>query len=210
MLAVLCPSAVGAQIPLEMDPGRSERTRADLEAQLARFEEFLRSPAYSESLKRSVRANAELIRARLENGDFRLGDRVVLTVQGEANLQGDTISVQAGPVIQLPLFGDVPLRGVLRSEVQEHITEHLRSFIREPVVRAQGLFGGPRERGAFGVVVPADFEGDVWWTVRTNGYETKVPGRLESPGQLITGAYELSTGPMAAGSMRHPVRVMVT
>lgn len=75
-----------------------------------------------------------------------------------------------------------------------------------PVVRAQGLFGGPRERGAFGVVVPADFEGDVWWTVRTNGYETKVPGRLESPGQLIKGAYELSTGPMAAGSMRPSIQ----
>ncbi len=70
-----------------------------------------------------------------------------------------------------------------------------------PVVRYTG-FGGPRERGAFGVVVPADFEGDVWWTLRTDGYETKVPGRLESPGPVITGAYELSTGPMAAGSQR--------
>lgn len=74
-----------------------------------------------------------------------------------------------------------------------------------PVVRYSG-FGGPRERGAFGVVVPADFEGDVWWTVRTDGYETKVPGRLESPGRLIKGAYELSTGTMAAGSMRPAIQ----
>jgi len=74
-----------------------------------------------------------------------------------------------------------------------------------PVVRYTG-FGGPRERGVFGVVVPADFEGDVWWTVRTNGYETKVPGRLESPGPLIKGAYELSTGTMAAGSMRPAIQ----
>jgi hypothetical protein len=74
-----------------------------------------------------------------------------------------------------------------------------------PVVRYSG-FGGPRERGAFGVVVPADFEGDVWWTVRTDGYETRVPGRLESPGPLIKGAYELSTGPMAAGSMRPAIQ----
>ena len=74
-----------------------------------------------------------------------------------------------------------------------------------PVVRYSG-FGGPRERGAFGVVVPEDFEGDVWWTVRTDGYETKVPGRLESPGRLIKGAYELSTGTMAAGSMRPAIR----
>lgn len=74
-----------------------------------------------------------------------------------------------------------------------------------PVVGYSG-FGGPRERGTFGVVVPADFEGDVWWTVTTNGYTTKVPGRLESPGQIITGAYELSTGPMAAGSLRPAIR----
>ncbi|MDX1493836.1 MAG: hypothetical protein R3253_07255 [Longimicrobiales bacterium] len=74
-----------------------------------------------------------------------------------------------------------------------------------PVVRYSG-FGGPRERGAFGVVVPADFEGDVWWTLRTDGYETKVPGRLESPGPLIKGAYELSTGTMAAGSMRPAIQ----
>lgn len=70
-----------------------------------------------------------------------------------------------------------------------------------PVVRYTG-FGGPRERGAFGVVVPADFDGDVWWTVTTDGYTTRVPGRIESPGPIIKGAYELSTGPMAAGSMR--------
>lgn len=74
-----------------------------------------------------------------------------------------------------------------------------------PVVQYSG-FGGPRERGAFGVVVPADFEGDVWWTVTTDGYTTRVPGRLESPGRLIKGAYELSTGAMAAGSLRPAIR----
>lgn len=74
-----------------------------------------------------------------------------------------------------------------------------------PVVSYTG-FGGPRERGTFGVVVPADFEGDVWWTVTTDGYTTRVPGRLKSPGRIITGAYELSTGPMAAGSLRPAIR----
>ncbi len=74
-----------------------------------------------------------------------------------------------------------------------------------PVVGYTG-FGGPRERGSFGVIVPEDFEGDVWWTVTTNGYTTKVPGRLEGPGRIITGAYELSTGPMAAGSLRPGIR----
>lgn len=73
-----------------------------------------------------------------------------------------------------------------------------------PVVSYSG-FGGPRERGAFGVVVPADFEGDVWWTLTTDGYTTKVPGRLHGRFQGVIGfesAYELSTTPQAEGSLR--------
>jgi len=74
-----------------------------------------------------------------------------------------------------------------------------------PVVRYGG-FGGPRERGVFGVVVPADFQGDVWWTLTTDGYTTRVPGRLVSPGLIIKGAYELSTTAMARGSLRPRIR----
>jgi hypothetical protein len=74
-----------------------------------------------------------------------------------------------------------------------------------PVV-AYGGFGGPRERGTFGVIVPAGFEGDVWWTLTTDGYTTKVPGRLNSPGPLLKGAYTLSTTPQAEGSLRPSIR----
>jgi hypothetical protein len=74
-----------------------------------------------------------------------------------------------------------------------------------PVV-SYGGFGGPRERGTFGVVVPADFEGDVWWTLTTGDFTTKVPGRLWSPGQIIRDAYKMSLSPQAEGSMRPAVR----
>jgi hypothetical protein len=73
-----------------------------------------------------------------------------------------------------------------------------------PVVSYPG-FGGPRERGTFGVIVPADFEGDVWWTLTTDGYTTKVPGRLTRGGSQVISmesAYALSTTPMAEGSLR--------
>jgi hypothetical protein len=55
-------------------------------------------------------------------------------------------------------------------------------------------------------VVPADFDGDVWWTLTTDGYTTRVPGRLYSPGPVIKGAYELSTTAMAEGSLRPLMR----
>jgi hypothetical protein len=74
-----------------------------------------------------------------------------------------------------------------------------------PVVSYTG-FGGPRERGTFAVVVPAGFEGDVWWTLTTDGYTTRVPGRLYSPGPLLKGAYTLSTTPQADGSLRPSIR----
>lgn len=74
-----------------------------------------------------------------------------------------------------------------------------------PVV-SYGGFGGPRERGVFAVTVPADYEGDVWWTLITDGYETRVPGRVNSPGLLLTGAYKLSLSPQAEGSMRPSIR----
>jgi len=72
-----------------------------------------------------------------------------------------------------------------------------------PVVSYPG-FGGPRERGAFGIVVPADFEGDVWWTLTTDGYTTKVPGRIHAPERVISfeSAYAFSTTPQAEGSLR--------
>jgi len=64
-----------------------------------------------------------------------------------------------------------------------------------------GGFGGPRERGSFAVHVPADYQGDVVWTIRSPGGQVaQVPGRSTSM------AYELSMTPQAAGSMRPYVR----
>lgn len=77
-----------------------------------------------------------------------------------------------------------------------------------PIVNYPG-FGGPRERGAFGVVVPEDFEGDVWWTLTTDGYTTRVPGRIHGPANQVISmesAYGLSTTPMAEGSLRPTLR----
>lgn len=72
-----------------------------------------------------------------------------------------------------------------------------------------GGFGGPRERGVFGIVVPADFQGDVVWTLTTDGYTTSVPGRIRAERQALIGfeaAYELSLTPQAEGSMRPEIR----
>jgi hypothetical protein len=97
---------------------------------------------------------------------------------------------------------EIPLGPNNFIEPREYDGKQPTSF---PVV-AYGGFGGPRERGVFSVIVPAGFEGDVWWTLTTNGYTTKVPGRLHSPGLLLKGAYTLSTTPQAEGSLRPSIR----
>ncbi|MDZ7778640.1 MAG: polysaccharide biosynthesis/export family protein [Gemmatimonadota bacterium] len=132
------PSVGVAQTLLETDPGNSVRTRADLERLVEFYDEVLASPAYSDRVKREASSSIERVRARLRNGDFRVGDRIVLSVQGEPQLP-DTVAVESGPKIVLPLFGEIPLDGVLRSEIEEHLTRELGEFIRDPVVRAQGL-----------------------------------------------------------------------
>jgi polysaccharide export outer membrane protein len=137
-LAPLTPPAVLAQVLPDSDPGRSVRTRADLERLLAEYDAALASPAYSESVKRAVRADAQRVRTRLRDGDFRVGDRIALYVQGESNLPPD-VPVESGPAISLPLFGEISLHGVLRSEISDHLTKELGRFIKDPVVRADGL-----------------------------------------------------------------------
>jgi len=47
--------------------------------------------------------------------------------------------VQPGPSLVLPVFGEISLAGVLRSEIEDHLTRALSAFIRSPVVRANGL-----------------------------------------------------------------------
>ena len=149
---------VAGQAPPDTDPGRPERTRADLEGLLQYYDEVLESPAYSDNVKERVRRDAEQVRTRLQQGDFRLGDRIALYVEGEPELP-DTVAVQAGPSLALPLFGDISLRGVLRSEIETHLTEELGRFIRDPTVRAKGLMR-VSVQGAVGApgfyVIPAD------------------------------------------------------
>jgi len=101
---------------------------------------------------------AAAIRTRLARGDFRVGDRILLVVEGEAALS-DTFSVGLGGQLTLPLIGAVPLEGVLRSELQDYLTRRLAQNLRDPEVRTRAFVrlsvqGAVAHPGYFGV--PAD------------------------------------------------------
>jgi polysaccharide export outer membrane protein len=159
LVPLIAPRPSQAQLPQQGAAGGGAMlSREDLTKLLQQYEAALHSPAYSGSVKAAFKAAAERVRDRLENGDFHPGDRVALTVEGQPNLP-DTVPVEAGPKITLPVFGDISLKGVLRSEIAAHLTKALGRMIRDPVVHAQALMRisvqGAVARPGF-YVVPTD------------------------------------------------------
>lgn len=136
LLAVPC--LVRAQQPEVWDPGRVQLTRADLQDLLRRLDEAATSTTYSQPVRDRARAEALQIRSRLTDGDFQVGDRISLVVEGEQALS-DTFTVRDGRLLRLPVVGDLSLVGVLRSELEDHLRIALGKFLRDPTVRARSL-----------------------------------------------------------------------
>lgn len=135
-LALAAPLA--AQTEAGWDTGQLQLNRTELVELKERLAQAAESKAYSRDLRDRARTQHELVQKRLDEGDFQIGDQVALMVEGEQQLTG-TFIVAPGVVLKLPLVGDVPLAGVLRSELQAHMTQHLSQFIRNPVVQARSL-----------------------------------------------------------------------
>jgi hypothetical protein len=83
-------------------------------------------------------ANAFLINYRLKQGDFRAGDRVVVKIEGSAGFS-DTLVVRSGKVLPIPQMGELPLDGVLRSEISPLLKAHVAKYLRDPVVQVTPL-----------------------------------------------------------------------
>lgn len=131
---LLLPGSLAAQ-QTEWDARRVQMSRAALESLLASYEEVDRSSAYSDELRARARSERDLVRSRLENGDFRVGDQIALVVLGEEALSR-TYTVEDGPLLRLPEMGGVDLRGVLRSELEDVVTRHLSRYFHQANVRA--------------------------------------------------------------------------
>jgi protein involved in polysaccharide export with SLBB domain len=126
-LAVGAHSATPARVAAQVDVRQAEATRAQLESLYARL-----------SPKERVYAEAVALKERLDDGDFQVGDRIILTVRGDTALS-DTFVVNQDRAIVLPNIGAVPLNGVLRSELQAHLLVVLSRYLRAPELQAQSL-----------------------------------------------------------------------
>lgn len=144
LVLLLASHAAFAQGSESMQP---MATRADLTALADRLERG----------NESERNQAAALRARLREGDFRPGDRILLVIEGNV-LVNDTTAVVAGPKIVLTDIGDIPLNGVLRSELQKHMQAQLVRYIKEARVRVTPLVSlsvlGPVGRPGFYFMPP--------------------------------------------------------
>lgn len=89
---------------------------------------------------RDLHQRIETIQRRLEEGDFRQGDRVVLRVPADTSLSG-TFSVNRFRELELPgSFRNVDLSGVLYSEIDSVARAVVSEYVREPRVRTRVLW----------------------------------------------------------------------
>jgi protein involved in polysaccharide export with SLBB domain len=182
-----------AQIPgTELTQVRA--TRGALDTLLLAYEQASQNRAFSEENRNRYRRLADVVRERLANGDFQIGDRVALQVVGETLLT-DTFTVETGRMLRLPNIGMVPLAGVLRSELADHVSRHLVQFLREPRVTAQALIrvtvmGAVTQVGFY--TVPVDFQvNDVLRAAGIAGNADLTQLRIERSGEVLWEGDEL-------------------
>ncbi len=138
ILGAMLASRPGAAQEIDPTSRGTSVTRANLEAALAEAEQIANSSGYSEQLREQKRREASLIRARLLEGDFFPGDQIVVSVAGDT-AASSTLTVGPGRVISLLGLPDIPLNGVLRSEIQDYLQQQVARYVRNPQVKARPL-----------------------------------------------------------------------
>jgi protein involved in polysaccharide export with SLBB domain len=116
---------------------RRQSTREELE-KAVKISEQAAVSAPESRLRARHQAEVTQLRQRLETGDFAAGDRIFISVYGDSVLS-DTFTVRVNRVLRLPGIPDVPLHGVLASELETHLTKSLGVYYKDPRVDATPL-----------------------------------------------------------------------
>jgi len=124
-------------VPAAGDSAHTEATRSQLQA-LAITTEHDAAAASDGATRQQKQMQAATIRARLRDGDFDVGDRILLAIRGDS-LVSDTVTVRAGRMIRLENMPDISLQGVLRSELQDYLTTQLTKYIKHPEIQTTSL-----------------------------------------------------------------------
>jgi protein involved in polysaccharide export with SLBB domain len=124
MLAGLASSGAAQVV---VDGQRPLATREELERSLQ-----LMTPKERDGTK------GKLVRRRLAEGDIMPGDKVRISVVADTTLSG-TFTVRTDGTIAAPNIDPISVSGVLRSELEAHLTKELQRYLRNPTVTASSL-----------------------------------------------------------------------
>lgn len=114
-------------------------TRTQLESLAQRREASARQRRAGSEDRRADSLDAARIRRRLQEGDFRAGDQILLELVGGEKPLNDTLLVRSGGTLVVSDLPEISLAGILRAEVQDYLRTTLARYIREPQVRATPL-----------------------------------------------------------------------
>ncbi len=117
--------------------GAQRAARSELAERLQQLEGLIASAGKADQ-RSKLQAEQTAIRTRLENGDFKVGDRFVMTVRFDS-VRVDTASVRDSLVVSILNLPDLRLQGVLRSELDEKLNQHVARYIRNASVRSSVL-----------------------------------------------------------------------
>jgi len=166
LVAALClaPTSAAAQA----DRGSAwTASRAELERRVIQLDALAGSTAYSERSRARSAQEATNIRRRLSDGDFRIGDRIYIEIDGVIpdGIQGevptlsdlqDTLTVLEGSRINVRNIGEISLVGVLRAELQSRVNTAVNEVIlnsratTRPLVRL-AVFGSVGRPGFYSI-----------------------------------------------------------
>jgi protein involved in polysaccharide export with SLBB domain len=133
--------------------GAQRATRAALAERVALLEQQTSSGRLSGSARNRATSELATVRMRLQQGDFRVGDRFVITLRQDS-VRSDTASVRDSLMVSVANLPDVSLAGVLRSELDERMTAHVARYLRNVSVRTSiltrvAILGAVRTPGFF-------------------------------------------------------------
>lgn len=118
--------------------GPQRATRTELQQRVTTLEGQLAGTSLKGDARNRATAELAGIRTRLQQGDFRVGDRFVITVRRDS-IRSDTASVRDSLKVAILNLPDISLAGVLRSELDARMTEHAARFLRNVSVQTSVL-----------------------------------------------------------------------
>ncbi len=131
-------------------------TRTELSSRVAELEQQIAAGGLRGNALRDANQELERLRTRLERGDFRTGDQLIVTVVSLEEAQADTVTVREDLAISLRALPDASVAGVLRSELQQKLQAHVDRYlvahnVRTLILTRIQMLGGVAQPGFYAI-----------------------------------------------------------